>query len=162
MTAFLIRWCVCHFRQAADTRLATRNWKNILYLREAGNILDEITNGKFQLPNRYPEKMAQLLRAAERPHGVKPVLFMMSLGHCTEFCKKQEKRKESSPSGLHYSHTKRSLFKERLSRIKYKIIEMYSLADPLMPKLLSKRLGRFGRPHVCYWQLIFLLSSYLL
>ena len=48
----------------------------------------------------------------------------MSLNHFTEFCRKQNERKESSPSGLHCGHTKTMVFEERLLMMKYKIIEL--------------------------------------
>ena len=63
------------------------------------------------------------MKAAGRPEGVKEVPFNMKFGHFKEFCQKQDEKKESSPSGLHYGHLKSLAFDKRLLRIKYKIVQ---------------------------------------
>ena len=123
-TEYLLRWCIRHFGQASETRLATQTWRHRLDPRRAENILDEIIEGRFKLPNGCQAEMIQFFRAAESPEGVRPVLFMLSYEHFIKFCRKQDERKVSSPSGLNYGHVKALLFDETLLRIKYKIIEL--------------------------------------
>ena len=123
-TEYLLRWCTRHFGQASETPLASLSWRNRLDPRRAENILDDIIEGKFKLPTGYPMEMSQFFQAARSPEGVRPVLFKLTYEHYIRFCRKQDERKESSPSGLHYGHVKTLLFDETLLRIKYKIIEL--------------------------------------
>ena len=122
-TDFLLRWCVRHFGQAANTPLNNGNWRNTLDPRKAENIVKEILEGRMRVPDGCPPELEQFMRAAKKPEGITDIRFTMTFEHFKRFCTKQDERKESSPSGLHYGHLRALLYDERLLRIKYKIIE---------------------------------------
>ena len=87
-TEYLLRWCIRHFGQATSTPLYNGAWKNQLDPRIAGNIVEEIIEGKLKLPRGCPEEIIQFMKAARRPEGVKEVPFNMTFGHFKEFCQK--------------------------------------------------------------------------
>ena len=123
-TEYLLRWCVRHFGQASSTPLASQTWKNRLDPRVAKNMLEEICAGEFPTPQGCPPELEEFLRAARRPEGATGVPFSMSFKHFKSFCVKQDERKESSPSGLHYGHIKAFSLDDTLLRLKYKILEI--------------------------------------
>ena len=123
-TEYLLRWCIRHFGQASSTPLASRTWKNQLDPRNANNVLEEICNGTFPTPEGCPPELEEFLRAARRPEGVIKTPFSMTYQHFKHFCIKQDERKESSPSGLHYGHLKAFTLDDSLLRLKYKILEI--------------------------------------
>ena len=123
-TEFLIRWCIRHFGQAAETPLYEKGWRNALDPRTASNIVNEVIEGRMKTPEGYPPEFTQFLRASKKPKGTTEVTFKMTFEHFERFCKKQDEKKESSPSGLHYGHLKALAYDARLLRMKYKIIEL--------------------------------------
>ena len=123
-TEFLLRWRVRHFGKASSTPLPTRAWKNWLDPRKAENILNKISEGSYTPPKGCPPELEEFLRAARRPEGVTNIPFTMTYQHFKQFCLKQDERKESSPSGLHYGHLKALTLDETLLQMKYKITEL--------------------------------------
>ena len=122
-TYFLLRWCIRHFGQATNTPLYKDNWKNRLDPRMAENIIQEVIEGRVKLPEGCPTELKQFTRAARRPQGVREVPFTMTFERFARFCKRQDEKKESSPSGLHYGHIKALAFDRKLLQLKYKIID---------------------------------------
>ena len=120
----MIRWCIRHFGQAIGTPLSDSTWKNRLDPRLGTKILDEIVSGKYIAPKGCPPELLHFLKAARRPHGAQDIPFTMSFEHFRKFCERQDEKKTSSPSGLHYGHYKTLTWDELLLRIKYKIIEI--------------------------------------
>ena len=124
MSEYMIRWCIRHFAQAANTPLANPEWRDRLDPQLAEHLLEEIVTGKFRPPVGCPPELIQFLHAARRPSGTKEIPFTMTFNHYRNFCMKQAKKKESSQSGLRYGHMRALLWDERLLRIKYKLIEL--------------------------------------
>ena len=118
-TKYFLRWCIRHFGQASSTPLASRTWKNQLDPQSAKNMLEEICTGAFPTPEGCPPELEEFLRAARRPEGVTSISFSMTYQHFKNFCIKQDERKESSPSDLHYGHLKAFTL-----RLKYKILKI--------------------------------------
>ena len=151
---FLIRWCIRHFGQATETPLYKEQWRNSLDPKLATNIIQEIIKGRMKVPDGCPPEFEQFMRAARTPQGITEVTFKMTFAHFKTFCRKQDERKGSSPSGLHYGHIKALTFDERLLRIKYKIIELAytnrviltrwkSLWEVLIPKKSRSYIHKF-------------------
>ena len=124
ISEFMIRWCIRHFGQAIGTPLSDSTWKNRLDPRLGTKILDEIVSGKYIAPKGCPPELLHLLKAARQPHGAQDIPFTMSFEHFRKFCERQDEKKTSSPSGLHYGHYKTLTWDELLLRIKYKILEI--------------------------------------
>ena len=106
VSEFLIRWCVRHFGQSMDTPLAGKEWKQRLDPRYKENQLEAVMNGKFKLPPGVPIEFEEFMKAARRPSGVTNLKAEIKFEHFKSFCEKQDERKVSSPSGLHYGHLK--------------------------------------------------------
>lgn len=124
ISEYMSRWSIRHFAQAAITPLATPEWRDRLDRRLAGPLLEEIPNGKFKPPEGCPPELLNFIHSARRPNEAKEVPFTMSFSHFRKFCMKQDEKKESSPSGLHYGHMRAVLWDERSLWIKYKLIEL--------------------------------------
>ena len=78
----------------------------------------------MRVPDGCPPELEQFMRAVKKSKGITGIQFKMTFDHFKNFCTNQDKKKESSPSGLHYGHLCALLYDERLLRIKHKIIEI--------------------------------------
>ena len=121
---YLLHWCVRHFSQACDTPLATQEWREKMDPEIAGHVLEGIKNGTFKLPPGYPPEMVQFFAASKLPNDRPEVPDEFEFQHFQEFCRRQDEKKTSSPSGLHYGHLKALLWDETLLRLKFRILKL--------------------------------------
>ena len=102
----LLEWCARHFAQTNDTPLSSGRWRDWLDPRSSNNKIDEILSGAGFMDTEERQAIREIIEAAKRPEGWVTSKADLSFDHFMKFCKKQEEKKTSSPSGRHYGHMK--------------------------------------------------------
>ena len=72
----------------------------------ASEVLQAINKGEFRLPPGSPPEMKEFFEAIRTPSNRPEIQDSMTFQHFRDFVRKQDERKTSSPSGLHYGHLK--------------------------------------------------------
>ena len=130
----LLNWCVQHFSQTNDTPLSSKGWRKWLDPRSEKNRIEDILGGETFLDPEEKNAIQEIIEAAQRPEGWMKSKAGLDFYHFTEFCRKQEEKKTSSPSGRHYVHTKACVGDEEILRVIFNITNLAYFNNKLLPR----------------------------
>lgn len=114
--------CITLF-QASTTPLAAGQWLSQLYVNNPSNIPGDILAGNIPEFARH-EEVNQFLRASLRRSEQDKIDVALNFEHFQKFSQKQQERKLSSPSKLHYGHMKSLSHDEDLLQIYFDMMNL--------------------------------------
>ena len=165
----LLRWCTLHFAQAATTPLAQEKWLDILDILNESNSVEEILSGRFGA-EEYNAEINQFLVACKRKSPPVESATSLIFQDFRKFFEKQDEKKSSSPSRLHYGHIKTLTYDEELLQLRFDTMNLAFRHNIILERwlnvwetLLAKEsprqfIHRFRNITIIEWDLQYLMK----
>ena len=129
---YMLEWCLRHFGQSMGTPLSTDEWYSRLDPRNKDNMLLEIIDGNYDPPEGSPKEVIEFIKVSRRINKTNNAMDQLTFEHFKRFCQKQEEKKSSSPSHLHYGHLKALVWDKNLLYMKFRIIDLAYKKDVIL------------------------------
>jgi len=159
-------WQLCHYSQAQETPLATKQWQELLDpVSKTDEQMTSIMKGDIFTKSDLPMESKCFLK--HMTSKIQPQMKLSDVEITTEkyrsFYKGAKERTSSSPSGLHLGHWKASAFDEDVSSVIASVIDIAIQNEHTLRRwqnvvgILLEKIE--GKPHVHKFRTIHLVES---